>query len=221
MLRIKSIRPIKERKLKGYDMEGVEVTDEYWDCECDKDYIHHASEDVCPVCGTKQDEGAPSRVSEVRKMLYAKARTPRRRGWEDESILQQQKDKPKSRRGEYRKSRPRPDWEEMSVQKHIRDAARRRRWASEMNANESRQRLTEDHVMPLQIKYNIYDDRSQKEISGEVEGSVNGGMENGSRWLWVMFDTDFSQNWLKLNWEDIKKAVEYWQEGSVGGFDQD
>lgn len=45
----------------------IELTDEYWDCECEKDYIHLHSEESCPVCKALQEDQPNSRVSEVLK----------------------------------------------------------------------------------------------------------------------------------------------------------
>jgi len=45
----------------------IELTDVYWDCECEKDYIHLHSEESCPVCKAQQEEQPDSHVSEVLK----------------------------------------------------------------------------------------------------------------------------------------------------------
>lgn len=45
----------------------IELTDVYWDCECEKDYIHLRSQESCPVCKAEQEDQPNSRVSEVLK----------------------------------------------------------------------------------------------------------------------------------------------------------
>lgn len=45
----------------------IELTDVYWDCECEKDYIHLRSQESCPVCKAEQGDQPNSRVSEVLK----------------------------------------------------------------------------------------------------------------------------------------------------------
>jgi hypothetical protein len=39
----------------------------FWDCKCDKDFIHPRSEDDCFECGYERDMSPPSRVHEVLK----------------------------------------------------------------------------------------------------------------------------------------------------------
>lgn len=41
------------------------TTEEYWDCECDDDYIRPASQDRCPKCGAEHDERPDSHTVEV------------------------------------------------------------------------------------------------------------------------------------------------------------
>ena len=48
-------------------MDDVELTDEYWDCECEKEYIHLRSQETCPICKAEQEEQPSSRVIEVLK----------------------------------------------------------------------------------------------------------------------------------------------------------
>ncbi len=43
----------------------IELTTEYWDCECEKNYIHLRSEESCPVCQALQEDQPNSHVSEV------------------------------------------------------------------------------------------------------------------------------------------------------------
>ncbi len=48
-------------------MGDIELTDEYWDCECEKEYIHLRSQEICPICKAGQEEQPNSRVIEVLK----------------------------------------------------------------------------------------------------------------------------------------------------------
>lgn len=41
------------------------TTEKYWDCECERNYIHSSSETVCPKCGAHRDEQPDSIVAEV------------------------------------------------------------------------------------------------------------------------------------------------------------
>jgi hypothetical protein len=43
----------------------VHTTPLFWDCECELNYIHPASEQVCPVCRMNQSEQPDSRITEV------------------------------------------------------------------------------------------------------------------------------------------------------------
>ena len=52
-------------------MDVFELTDDYWDCECDENYIHSKTELSCPKCGALAEEQPDSRVDEV-KRLYLK-----------------------------------------------------------------------------------------------------------------------------------------------------
>lgn len=41
------------------------LTPDYWDCECEQDYIHIATVSHCTVCGVRSEDGPDSHVSEV------------------------------------------------------------------------------------------------------------------------------------------------------------
>ncbi len=43
---------------------------EYWDCECERDYIHHNSVDECHRCGARRDDMPDSRQSEVDEGIH-------------------------------------------------------------------------------------------------------------------------------------------------------
>ena len=53
-------------------MTSIVKTDpNYWDCECDSNYIHKKSESLsCPVCKMTEDECSDSRPNEIK--LYFK-----------------------------------------------------------------------------------------------------------------------------------------------------
>jgi len=38
----------------------------YWDCECDKNYIHSKEEQQCKRCGVKQEDAPDSRTDEIK-----------------------------------------------------------------------------------------------------------------------------------------------------------
>ncbi|MDD9857848.1 MAG: hypothetical protein OXU96_07370 [Gammaproteobacteria bacterium] len=42
---------------------------EYWDCECERDYIHALDKTVCEKCGQTQELGPSSHENEVREMV--------------------------------------------------------------------------------------------------------------------------------------------------------
>jgi len=50
-------------------MSYIITTDKYWDCECDSDYIHPASEKTCQLCGAEREEQPDSRLEEVLNYL--------------------------------------------------------------------------------------------------------------------------------------------------------
>lgn len=50
--------------------DGLELTSEYWDCECDFYYIHNRSKKVCEKCGAKRDDCPDSRVGEGEQFLH-------------------------------------------------------------------------------------------------------------------------------------------------------
>lgn len=42
----------------------------YWDCECEKDFIHSRFQSLCTKCDTYRDESPPSRVNEVLELYF-------------------------------------------------------------------------------------------------------------------------------------------------------
>lgn len=65
-------RQFAEKAAADLEMENekVKLTNQYWNCECENDYIHPRSEEICGSCGTKREDGPDSRVSEVRAFGY-------------------------------------------------------------------------------------------------------------------------------------------------------
>ena|SRR5271157_1155882 len=45
----------------------IETTEKYWDCECDRNYIHPKTEEVCLLCGAHREEQPDSHTNEVPK----------------------------------------------------------------------------------------------------------------------------------------------------------
>lgn len=57
----------------GFKVEkigGVMLALEFWDCECDTDYIHSNDEDQCEICGATREDQPHSRVGAVRGMFH-------------------------------------------------------------------------------------------------------------------------------------------------------
>lgn len=48
------------------------TTEQFWDCECDVNYIHPKSVSVCPRCGAVSEERPDSRTNEVLGLLMSK-----------------------------------------------------------------------------------------------------------------------------------------------------
>lgn len=51
-------------------IDDIELTNEYWDCECEKEYIHLRSEESCQKCKALQEDQPDSRVSELLKFGF-------------------------------------------------------------------------------------------------------------------------------------------------------
>jgi len=45
----------------------IKMTEKYWDCECEENYIHPKTQPKCNICGAVADEQPDSRVDEVLK----------------------------------------------------------------------------------------------------------------------------------------------------------
>ena len=55
----------KKIKMTIEILGDIVLASEYWDCECEENYIHTRSEKKCPICGAFRSEQPPSRVNEV------------------------------------------------------------------------------------------------------------------------------------------------------------
>ena len=51
-------------------MSKIITTPDYWDCECENNYIHPRKHDECKVCGSIEEEQPESRLSEVYEQLF-------------------------------------------------------------------------------------------------------------------------------------------------------
>lgn len=49
----------------GTPVSKFDTTLDYWDCECEKEYIHTITDDECPVCKARREDMPNSRKSEV------------------------------------------------------------------------------------------------------------------------------------------------------------
>ena len=54
------------------DVNQFSTTEQFWDCECEVNYIHPKSLLVCPRCGARQDDCPDSRTNEVFAALMAR-----------------------------------------------------------------------------------------------------------------------------------------------------
>lgn len=66
--------PVYEVRAADIEVEsepigGVTTTPDYWDCGCDRDYVHSKSVGSCPACGAVSAEQPDSRLSEVLTIL--------------------------------------------------------------------------------------------------------------------------------------------------------
>lgn len=49
----------------------IQLAIDYWDCECEKNYIHKKETGVCSICGSFINEQPDSRLNEVVPFLLA------------------------------------------------------------------------------------------------------------------------------------------------------
>ena len=55
--------------LRVENVGDIQLTPEYWDCECGANYIHKKAKARCVVCGSVSDEQPDSRIDEVKTFL--------------------------------------------------------------------------------------------------------------------------------------------------------
>ncbi len=60
----------KNYPFKTEDLGDIILTPEYWDCECEKDYIHPKSQKSCKICGAKSHSQPDARANEVMRDIY-------------------------------------------------------------------------------------------------------------------------------------------------------
>lgn len=46
------------------------TSDDFWDCECDENYIHSKLIYHCPECGAEQDDQPDARIEEIETLLH-------------------------------------------------------------------------------------------------------------------------------------------------------
>lgn len=65
---VKDFKETEQELFKGMtsDRSVVKTTEDYWDCDCERNFIHPKSCKSCPVCGAEKDEHPDSRVNEVK-----------------------------------------------------------------------------------------------------------------------------------------------------------
>ena len=50
---------------KNEKINDAITTEKYWDCECERDFIHPKTQSKCNICGVLAEEQPDSRVNEV------------------------------------------------------------------------------------------------------------------------------------------------------------
>lgn len=45
--------------------DGIVLTPDFWDCECESNFIHHKNELRCYICGFEADDCPDARLDEV------------------------------------------------------------------------------------------------------------------------------------------------------------
>lgn len=62
---MKKGKDFEEITKKDLIMSTVETTEKYWDCECEKNFIHPKTQTICNMCGAIAEEQPDSRKNEV------------------------------------------------------------------------------------------------------------------------------------------------------------
>lgn len=56
---------LQDPAITEFHAPGLTTTPLFWDCDCERDYIHPAAQNECPVCGAIREEQPDSHVNEV------------------------------------------------------------------------------------------------------------------------------------------------------------
>ncbi len=60
---------INEKSERIQELGEIKINLEYWDCECEQNYIHSIKEDFCKTCKTLQEDSPNSRCDEIKKYI--------------------------------------------------------------------------------------------------------------------------------------------------------
>jgi len=60
-----------EMKKRTSRQDSCDTHPDYWDCECEKCYIHHKNVDKCTSCGAQAKDQPDSRLEEVERLHRA------------------------------------------------------------------------------------------------------------------------------------------------------
>lgn len=59
------VRMCPDKSLVFKTISMMATTPTYWDCECETDYVHPKTEEMCGRCGAVAEESPDARISEV------------------------------------------------------------------------------------------------------------------------------------------------------------
>lgn len=48
---------------------NIELSDDFWDCECEENFIHQKSVPICDICNSHQEEQPDSRLEEIEEEI--------------------------------------------------------------------------------------------------------------------------------------------------------
>lgn len=48
---------------------SITLSENHWDCECEKNYIHSVEVLHCPICGSDKEDQPNSRIEEMKEDL--------------------------------------------------------------------------------------------------------------------------------------------------------
>ena len=58
------------KNVLGLNQTDFCTNQNYWDCECEKKYIHHKSVKSCDLCNTSENEQPDSAENEIESGLF-------------------------------------------------------------------------------------------------------------------------------------------------------